>query len=165
MVKLDDIFSDPAAPGETHLKLHQRMVIYHFEESDVVAQAIVRLLLNEEKPSVDLGKGRSILFHTAHVPTGEEHLHFRVKGKNIAAINKSGTAHDKSHGVKLQRWALDGMEQHYPDFKRPVDGVVECLMGKPTAGGIQTLNEDFTPEEMLLSKAIRFLAEQAAADG
>lgn len=165
MVKLDDIFSDPAAPGGTHLELHQRMVIYHFEQSDEVAETIVRLLLNEEKPSVDLGKGRRILFHIAHVPTGEDHLHFRVKGKNIAAINKSGTAHDKSHGVKLQRWALDGMEQHYPGFKRPVDGVIECLMGKPTAGGIQTLNENFTRKEVLLPRARRLLAEQAAADG
>lgn len=41
---------------------------YHFESDDAVAETVIRLLLNEEKPRVDLGKGRSILFHQAHVP-------------------------------------------------------------------------------------------------
>lgn len=101
---------------------------YHFESDDAVAETVIRLLLNEEKPRVDLGKGRSILFHHAHVPGTQDHLHFLVKGAKIAAVNADGSAHDRSHGIQLQRWALDGAAKHYPDFRMPKDGLIEGLL-------------------------------------
>lgn len=137
----------------------EKFVIYHFAQDDPVAELIVRALLNEQRPSVDLGKGRSILFHKAHVPNTEDHLHFMVRRAKIAAINQSGTAHDMSHGVQLQRWALDGMQQYYPGFKLPPNGLIEALMSTPSSG---LLNEAFDENEVLLSKASRLLAEQAA---
>jgi hypothetical protein len=137
----------------------EKLIIYHFAHGDAVAELIVRALLNEQRPSVDLGKGRSIIFHKSHVPNTEDHLHFLVKGAKIAAINQSGSAHDKSHGVQLQRWALDGMRQHYPEFKPPPDGLIEALMSD---GSPHALNEAFDPNKELLSRSIRFLAEQSA---
>jgi hypothetical protein len=107
------------------------LAIYHLATEDADAVRTLDGLLNEAKAYVDLGKGRSIMFHKAHVPDGEDHIHFRVKGANIAALNQSGTAHDRSHGIKLQRWALDGAAAHYPDFVLPEDGLIEALIGDP----------------------------------
>jgi hypothetical protein len=137
----------------------EKLVIYHFYKDDPIAEFIVRALLNEQCPSVDLGRGRSILFHKAHVPNTEDHLHFLVKGAKIAAINKSGSAHDRSHGVRLQRWALDGMKQYYPDFTVPPEGLIEALMDESSS---HLLTEAFDPQEVLVPRAVRFLAEQKA---
>ena len=129
----------------------EKLVIYHFDQDDPVAESTVRSLLNEQHPRVDLGKGRSIIFHRAHIPSTEDHLHFLVKGAKIAAINQSGTAHDRSHGVQLQRWALDGMQQYYPDFKLPPDGLIEALMDKSLA---PPLNEAVDKVNILLVKSL-----------
>lgn len=106
---------------------HERLAIYHLATEDLVARAILGALLMEALPSVDLGKGRSIMFHKAHVPGTQDHLHFLVKGQKFAAINKDGSAHDRSHGVQLQRWAIDGAQQHYQGFSLPKDGLIEQL--------------------------------------
>lgn len=104
------------------------LVIYHFDTGDALAELVLTAMLNEAKSVVDLGKGRSIMFHKAHVPGGQDHVHFRVKGSSIAAVNADGTAHDRSHGIKLQRWALDGAKTHYPHIKMPKDGLIEQLI-------------------------------------
>ncbi len=142
---------------------HVKCVFYHFDPEDSVADTVVRLLLNEEKPAVELSKGRSILFHKAHVPSTQDHLHFLVKGANIAAVNKDGTAHDRSHGIQLQRWAMDGAKKHYPDFKIPKTGIIESLIASPVAPGTQRLNESFVQGEVLISKAVFLLALAEAA--
>jgi hypothetical protein len=99
--------------------MHEQLVIYHVATDDRVAELVVRGLLLEAIPRVELGKGRSILFHKAHVPNTQDHLHFVVKGDKIAAVNKSGRAHDQSHGYQLQKWALDGAKKYDPDFIMP----------------------------------------------
>jgi hypothetical protein len=137
----------------------EKLVIYHFDQDDPIAEFIVRALLNEHRSSVDLGKGRSILCHKAHVPNTEDHLHFLVKGAKIAAINKSGSAHDGSHGAELQRWALDGMRQYYPNFTVPPEGLIEALMGESPS---RLLTEAFDLKEVRVARADRLLAEIAA---
>jgi hypothetical protein len=131
-------------------------VIYHFETADRVAEVIVRLLLNEAKPFVDLGKGRAILHHKAHIPNTQDHLHFRVKGTNIAAINKDGSAHDKSHGIELQKWATVGAKKHYPDFKIPKDGLIESIFADDASVLIEAQDLDHG----LLSPGILQAAER-----
>lgn len=134
-----------------------RTVFYHFETTDRVAEVVIRLLLNEAKPYVDLGKGRAILHHKAHIPNTQDHLHFRVKGTNIAAINKDGSAHDKSHGVELQKWATDGAKKHYPDFHVPKDGLIESIFSDDTALLTETTNHGW----VLLSREVQSIAEKA----
>ncbi|WP_136617002.1 MULTISPECIES: hypothetical protein [Mesorhizobium] len=133
-------------------------VFYHFASDDQTAKDTILTLLTEAVPFVDLGKGRSIIHHKAHVPNTEDHLHFVVNGNKIAAVNKSGTAHDRSHGIKLQKWALKGAAQHYPDFKMPKDGLIESLLGQPDG---ELLLESHRRPRVLLSRARRVLAELA----
>ena len=136
---------------------HDVFVFYHFDKADVTAETIVRLILNEEKPSADLGQGRRILFHKAHVPNTQAHIHFQVKGANIAAVNKDGSAHDRSHGIQLQKWAIDGMTNHYPNFNSPKKGIIEKLIVKTNATGSQILNES-GGAFVLISKAVMLQA-------
>lgn len=131
-------------------------VFYHFDTSDRVAEVVIRLLLNEAKPYVDLGKGRAIMHHKAHVPNTQDHLHFRVKGTNIAAINKDGSAHDKSHGVQLQKWATDGARQHYPDFHIPDGGLIESIFAEDAV----LLTEAQDHGQVLLSPEVQTMAEK-----
>lgn len=131
-------------------------VIYHFETADRVAEVIVRLLLNEAKPYIDLGKGRAILHHKAHIPNTQDHLHFRVKGTNIAAFNKDGSAHDKSHGIQLQKWATDGAKKHYPDFNIPTDGLIESIFSDNASLLIEAQDCD----HVLLSQGMQQAAER-----
>ncbi|KQI72390.1 hypothetical protein AN191_09805 [Loktanella sp. 5RATIMAR09] len=132
----------------------ETVVFYHFDETDRTAEVVIRLLLNEAKPRVDLGKGRAIIHHKAHIPNNQDHLHFEVKGTRFAAINKDGTAHDRSHGIKLQRWAVDGASKHYPDFRVPKDGLIEDWCW-PTSG---ILNED--KSAVILPPSLLIEAEQ-----
>ncbi len=140
-------------------------VLYHFNPDDRTAEKVIRLLLNEDKRRVDFGQGRTIIFHRATVPNTFDHLHFQVKGTNIAAINRDGTAHDRSHGIKLQRWALDGMANHYPGFKPPKDGIIESLMAAPLSPGSQVLNENecFIEGATMIPRAVLILAVEAAS--
>ncbi|MBZ9703247.1 MULTISPECIES: hypothetical protein [unclassified Mesorhizobium] len=133
-------------------------VFYHFATDDQVAKDTILKLLTEAIPFVDLGKGRSIVHHKAHVPNTEDHLHFVVNGNKFAAVNKSGTAHDRSHGIKLQNWALKGAAKHYPDFTMPKNGLIETLYGQ--SDNELLLESDRRPK-VLLSRARRVLAELA----
>ena len=110
--------------------------IFHFDSVDGTALATVLTLLDlsEAHKPIELGKGRAILYHPAHVKPGQPHLHFTVKGQKVAAINLDGTAHDQSHGIRLQRWALDGLKAHFPHFNRLEDGLIEHFM--VTAGEV-----------------------------
>lgn len=143
--------------AEAKAKDSLRTVFYHFETSDHVAEVVVRLLLNEAKPYVDLGKGRAIIHHKAHIPDCQDHLHFRVKGTNIAAINKDGSAHDKSHGIQLQKWAMDGMRQHYPAFRIPEQGLIESIFSNEP----ELLTEEHGRGQVLLSPDLQGMAEDA----
>ena len=132
-----------------------RTVFYHFDTSDRVAEVVISLLLNEAKPYVDLGKGRAIRHHKTHIPDTQDHLHFLVKRTNIAAINKDGSAHDRSHGVQLQKWATDGAKKNFPDFHIPDDGLLESLFAEDAV----LLSEAQDHGNVLLPAEVQAIAE------
>lgn len=144
---------------EEKQSLRQSYAFYHFETGDVLARFILACMLNEERKHVNLGQGREIFFHTAHVQPGEKHLHFRQNGAKLYAINRDGTAHDASHGKQMARWAMDGMRDTYPDFTIPKDGLIEALL-QGTAGTL-LVESDGSPAPVLVSKALRLIAEAA----
>jgi hypothetical protein len=135
------------------------IVIYHFDASDHDARRLVEEVLTEAKKSVDLGQGKCIIHHKAHIPDGQDHLHFEVRGRTVYAVNKDGTAHDRSHGKTMQRWALDGAAAHYPTFKMPPGGLIEEILGN---GKLELLTEGVDESKVLIPKARRLTAELAA---
>ncbi|WP_157864166.1 hypothetical protein [Gluconacetobacter diazotrophicus] len=85
-------------------------------------------ILTEDKKAVDIGKGKSVYFHRAHVPGTQDHLHFYQKDSKLFALNRDGTAHDKSHQYQMPNWAKEAVKTHYPDFTIPVGGLIESLL-------------------------------------
>ncbi|WP_157678479.1 hypothetical protein [Mesorhizobium sp. WSM1497] len=134
-------------------------VFYHLSEDDLEAQQTI-LLLMEAKPYVDLGKGRRIMYHTAHIPDGQDHLHFVVNGKKIAAVNRDGTAHDRSHGIQLQKWALKGAKANYPYMKMPPDGLIENLY----AVSDRRLLTEAVDDHRVAPRALQIVAELKATE-
>ena len=144
-------------------KSRPKLAIYHFDSEDLIAPIIIRALLCEALPSVDLGKGRSIIFHKAHTGEGQDHLHFRVKGATISSVNRDGSAHDRSHGIQLQRWATDGAKAHYPGMKMPPKGLIEQLVIEPDAS--QFLTEGAGPRTLIGVDQIQRAEEKAQQHG
>ncbi len=61
-----------------------------------------------------LGGKYSAQLHPPHGGQGEKHLHVYAKKNQIFALNVSGTAHDKSHGVTIPNKVAAAIRQHFP---------------------------------------------------
>ena len=103
-------------------------ILHHFDAADSDARDFVRRYLVEGGRTFDLGQGRAVMFHRGHVPNSQDHLHFLLKGKKLYALNRDGTAHDASHGSQMHRWAMDAVQNRYPDFKVPPRGLIESML-------------------------------------
>lgn len=134
---------------------------YHVAGDDVLAKFILGNMLKEDRRHVDLGKGREIFFHSAHVEPGQDHLHFRQNGAKLYAVNRDGTAHDASHGKLMARWAREGMRDNYPGFTVPKDGLIEALFDAP--GGTLLLEDGAAGSNVIVPRTLQRLAEQAAS--
>ncbi|SEI56338.1 hypothetical protein SAMN05518849_10188 [Sphingobium sp. AP50] len=137
------------------------MAFYHFAADDVLAQFILSNMLTEDRKQVDLGQGRMIYFHTAHVTPGQDHLHFYQNGAKLYAINRDGSAHDASHGKKMARWAQDGVKDNYPGFTLPKSKLIETLLDHE--GSSLLMESSGKADLVLVSKAIQILAVEEAA--
>ena len=138
---------------------HEVNVFYHFASDDVLARIILVSVLNEDRKHLDLGKGREIFFHTAHVQPGQDHLHFKLNGAKLYAINRDGSAHDASHGKQMARWAQEGMRDSYLGFTVPKDGLIEALVEVPS--GKLLLENDGSAMGAVVSRALQLTAEAA----
>lgn len=105
-----------------------KYILHHFDAADPDAQDFVRRYLVEGGRTFDFGQGRAVMFHRGHVPNSQDHLHFLLKGKKLYALNRDGTAHDASHGNQMHRWAMDAVQNRYPDFKIPPRGLIESML-------------------------------------
>jgi hypothetical protein len=68
----------------------------------------------------------SAQLHKPHITGGQEHLHVYARQNQLFAINKDGTAHDRSHRAQIPNRVADAIRADYPDFKLPPDGVIEA---------------------------------------
>ncbi len=60
-----------------------------------------------------------------HYSKGQYHLHIYLKSKKLFAINKDGTAHDNSHGVRIPNKVASAIKTIFPDFKVPNNNIIE----------------------------------------
>jgi hypothetical protein len=57
--------------------------------------------------------------------TGQEHLHIYCRNNQIFALNKDGTAHDKSHGVTIPNKVAKALKTIFPNFNIPDNNLIE----------------------------------------
>ena len=60
-----------------------------------------------------------------HTPAGKTHLQIYNKKTQIFAINRDGTAHDKSHGFRIPNKVATAIRRHFPDFELPDGNLIE----------------------------------------
>lgn len=105
----------------TTLKIDEYSIYIYFTDSEVgyFTEAIDR--------GISLGGIYSAIKHKPHTEPGQHHLHIYKRGNQIFAINKDGTAHDKSHKYKIPNKVVTGLKQKFPDFKIPKDNFIESV--------------------------------------
>ena len=139
----------------------EKFVFFHFKSGDTVAKFILANLLVEDRKHVDLGKGREVFYHTAHVPRGQDHLHFYQNDSKLYALNRDGTAHDASHGKKMSRWATDAVKDNYPGFTLPKGGLIEAFAD---TGRTTLLLEENGWQRVLVDNETQTLSEANALE-
>ena len=87
--------------------------------------------INEAKhKGTPLGGSYSAQLHQAHSSAGQQHLHVYCKNNQLFSLNKDGTAHDQSHGVRIPNKVASAIEKQFPVFNLPNDNLIESA---PTA--------------------------------
>lgn len=69
-----------------------------------------------------------------HNVQGQKHLHVYFKNNQIFALNADGSAHDKSHGVKIPGKVYKALSDIFPDFSLPDDRIIESFVLKENSG-------------------------------
>ena len=116
----------------SEISVPDNFIFHYFDTNDAEAVEALRYL-EESGRRFDLGKGRAVIFHRAHVPNTQDHLHFEQRGHTLYAMNRDGSAHDGSHGKQMHRWAVDAVKDRYPGFKLPKDGLIETMFDQGEA--------------------------------
>jgi hypothetical protein len=84
--------------------------------------------LEEAKKPISLGKHYTGRIDNAHDPkTGQEHIHVYVKGKELFAMNRDGSAHDRSHKFQIPNVVAKEIARQFPHFTLPADNFIEWL--------------------------------------
>jgi len=102
--------------------------IYFYEAPEKPTPFSSESKLLQEARRQNIGKGYSISFDRntySFADTAKDHLHFLLNGQKIGAVNRDGTAHDKSHGVRIPNHMADYIRSKYPDFQIRPDNMIE----------------------------------------
>lgn len=104
--------------------------IYFYETNEKPEYFSSTYKILEESKKQNWGKRYSVRFdkmnYGAYDPN-KDHLHVFLKNNQLFAINRDGTAHDKSHGKKIPNYVSDKIKQEYPDFILPADNLIESV--------------------------------------
>lgn len=120
MIKLVEICPRRIEFGEYCLELAGVTVHFLFEE-----RSTTQMFFEARHRGKPLGGQYSAQFHKAHIPSTQDHLHLYVKQNQLAALNRDGTAHDRSHGVQLPNRLVAAIQAEFPDFVIPANGLIE----------------------------------------
>ena len=80
-----------------------------------------------KKGSIPLGGKYSARLDPPHVPSGQKHLHLFAKGNQLAAVNKDGSAHDRSHGIRIPDRVAGAIKTRFPHFEIPKNNMIETV--------------------------------------
>jgi hypothetical protein len=63
--------------------------------------------------------------HSAHIKNGQDHLHGYCKQNHLFAINRDGSAHDRSHQTQIPNKVADAIRTRFPNFQLPQNNLIE----------------------------------------
>jgi len=129
-------------PESIVLRTKQFRIFIHIHRSDR------RELLLEGNRRVSLGGRYTARKDAPHLPPprGDYHLHVYDGPTPLLAINRNGTAHDASHGIRIPNEVRRGIERLFPDWTLPADGIIECVADLKLQTILDVLVEDVVAE-------------------
>lgn len=105
------------------LELHVEEFTVHIYASDFDSQVAITEAQHKGTP---LFGPYSVQDHVGRVPGTEDHIHVYFKKNQIFALNKkSGTAHDKSHGVPIPNKVAKALKKMFPGINIPPNNFIE----------------------------------------
>lgn len=110
-----EALADAILADEPHFILH---IYYESAGSDAA-------LLEARHSGFPLGGPYSARRDRAHTPVDDLHLHIFARNNEIAAINRDGTGHDGSSGIRLPARAADGIRRLFPEIHVPASNIIE----------------------------------------
>lgn len=124
--------------------------IFHFHDS------LVDQILNEAQyTGTHLTGTYSYNKHQPHNPTGEYHLHVYRRGKEIFAINQSGSPHDGCSGARIPNKVYDSITKKFPDWNWPSSQIIESQYLQTEGQGFKNnLRKVKVTKHVLLSEEI-----------
>jgi len=108
----------------TELTFQDGGITVHVYTDDVEA---VFALDEAQRRGIALGGPYSALYHKAHTAPGEDHIHVYMKNNELFALNISGTAHDRSHGVRIPNRVVKAVQKYFPKVTLPRDNIIESM--------------------------------------
>jgi hypothetical protein len=72
-----------------------------------------------------LGGKYSAQLHSPHSSVGQQHIHVYSRNNQLFSLNIDGSAHDRSHGIKIPSKVAKSILQEFPSFNLPDDNVIE----------------------------------------
>lgn len=87
----------------------------------------VRTITEARNRGTPLGHGYSYRLDPSHIPGGQEHIHLFKRSNQILAVNRDGSGHDNSSGIRMPGRPYDVLRQEYPDWNWPTDRVLESI--------------------------------------
>lgn len=96
--------------------------VVHFYTAE---ERIITMITEARHRGQPLAGKYSVQKHPPHTQPGQHHLHLYAKNNHLFAINKDGTAHDQSHGVRIPNKVADELKKQFPDFSIPLDNMIE----------------------------------------
>jgi hypothetical protein len=95
-----------------------------FDDNVLISIYVERQSLDEGKV-YNLGKGDTVRYDSGNMNTKtQDHLHFYHNGSQLYAINRDGTAHDKSHGYKISNRHAEIVSNKF-GFSLPKNNIIE----------------------------------------
>ena len=99
--------------------------IFFHDGGRIVLKEVLNAL-NEQK-QISFGGRYSAVKHQPHNSTGQYHIHVSDGNNEIFALNVDGSAHDKSHGVRIPNKVAIEIKKRFPNFKLPENGIIESF--------------------------------------
>ncbi len=96
-----------------------------FEDAAKNQDGIKKIITEAQYKGTPLVGTWSFQKHPPHGGQGEHHLELYNRNNKIFALNKSGTAHDKSHGIRIPNAVADALRKKFPDWTIPSNNLIE----------------------------------------
>lgn len=84
-----------------------------------------RIFKEAKHRGTPLGGTYSMRQDSPHSTKGQNHIHVYCKNNQLFAINKDGSAHDQSHGVRIPNKVARKLRVQLPDYKIPGNNIIE----------------------------------------